>query len=151
VSRAWKFFQLSAAEKWFVFQALLLLPVCAVFLRLGGIRRFVPSVGEAVPTAFKPEQGIALQQAHAAAKMVALAGRCGPYRANCLKRSVVTYWLLRRRGINCILRIGVRKESNKIEAHAWIECFGQPLNEGADVHQRFSPFDRIVPQEVNWT
>jgi len=150
VNRAWKFLQLSASEKWLLFQGLLLLPVSAVVLRLRGVRCLVPALGELPPT-FKSERGIALQQARAAARMVSLASRYGPYRGNCLKRSVATYWLLRRQGIDCELRIGVRKESNQIEAHAWIECLGQPLNEGADVQQRFSPFDRIVPQQVNWT
>jgi hypothetical protein len=151
VSRVRKFLQLSTSEKQMLFQGLLLLPVFAVVLRLWGEHCLVTALGESIPPTFNPERGIALQQAHTAARMVALAARYGPYRANCLKRSVVTYWLLRRRGIDCELRIGVRKESDEIEAHAWIECLGQPLNEGADVHQRFSPFDRMVPQQMNWT
>lgn len=151
MSKARKFLQLSTSEKWMLFQALLLLPVSAVVLRLWGEHCLVAALGESLPPTFNTERGIALQQARAAARMVALAERYGPYPANCLKRSVVTYWLLRRRGIDCNLRIGVCKKSSQIEAHAWIECLGQPLNEGADVHERFSPFDRIVPQQVNWT
>jgi Transglutaminase-like superfamily len=151
VSKLPKFLQLSTYERWVLFQALLLLPLCAVVLRLRGVRCLVPALGESLPTAFNPERGIALQHARAIARMVALAARLGPYRANCLKRSVVTYWLLRRRGVDCDLRIGVRKESNQIEAHAWIECLGQPLSERVDIHERFPPFDRVLSQQMNWT
>ncbi|HEU0006316.1 MAG TPA: lasso peptide biosynthesis B2 protein [Terriglobia bacterium] len=151
MSKAQKFLQLSTSEKCMLIQALLLLPFCAVVLRLRGVRCLVPASAESFPTAWNPEQWTALQRARAAARMVGLAARWGPYRANCLKRSLVAYWLLRRQGIACALRIGVRKESNQIEAHAWLEYLGEPLNEGADIHLRFSPFDRIVPQQLTWT
>ena len=151
VSRAQKFLQLSTSEKWMLFQALLLLPLCAVVLRLRGLRRLVPALGESFPTAFNPEPGIAMQQARATARMVSLAARYGPYRATCLKQSLVTLWLLRRQGIICHVRIGVRRESNPFEAHAWVEYQGEALNEGPDLHERFVPFDRIVPREVSWT
>ena len=151
VSRAQRFFQLSTSEKWMLVQALLLLPLCAVVLRLGGVRRLVPASGESFPTAFSPDQGIAMQQARATARMVSLAARYGPYRATCLKQSMVTLWLLWHQGIPCHVRIGVRRESNPFQAHAWVEYQGEALNEGSDIHERFVPFDRIVPREVNWT
>jgi Transglutaminase-like superfamily len=151
VSRAQKFLQLSTSEKWMLFQALLLLPLCAVVLPLWGFRRLVPAFGESFSTAFTTEPGIARQQACATARMVSLAARHGPYRATCLKQSMVTLWLLRHQGIPCHVRIGVRRESNPFQAHAWVEYQGEALNEGSDIHERFVPFDRIVPREVNWT
>ena len=83
--------------------------------------------------------------------MVRLAANHGAYRANCLKQSLVIWWLLQRYGIESTLRIGVRKEAAVLEAHAWVECFGQPLNDGPDIQQRFFPFDQILSREVNWT
>ncbi len=91
------------------------------------------------------------EEATRLARMVRLAARYGPHRANCLKQSLVIWWLLRQRGLETALRIGVRKEEEQFEAHAWIECLGRPLNEGADIHERFVPFDQILSQEVNWT
>ena len=85
------------------------------------------------------------------ARMVRLAAQHGPYRANCLKQSLVIWWLLQRHGVESKLRIGVRKEAAVLEAHAWVECFGQPLNDGPDIQQRFFPFDQILSREVNWT
>jgi hypothetical protein len=53
--------------------------------------------------------------------------------------------LLRRRGIASALRIGVRKgQTGSLEAHAWIECCGQVLNDRTDVHERFAAFDRGI-------
>jgi Transglutaminase-like superfamily len=151
MTRAQKFVQLSTSEKWTLFQALLFLPVCAIVLRLREVRRLLSTVGESFPMAFNPERDIAMEQARATARMVSLAARYGPYRATCLKQSVVTLWLLRHQGIPCDLRIGVRREFNPFEAHAWVEYQGEALNEEPDIHQRFVPFDRIVPREVNWT
>jgi hypothetical protein len=82
--------------------------------------------------------------------MVRLAARYGPYRATCLNQSMATLWLLQQQGITCDVRIGVRRESSQFEAHAWVEHQGEALNEGPDIHQRFVPFDRIVPREVSW-
>jgi hypothetical protein len=83
------------------------------------------------------------------ARLVDAAARRGPYSATCLPRSLTLWWLLRRRGIDSYLRIGVRKAAGRIEAHAWVELRGLVLNDQGDVSQRFAPFDRpIAPQEV---
>jgi hypothetical protein len=73
---------------------------------------------------------------------VRLAAFYGPYRANCLEQSLVIWWILRRQGLGCELRIGVRKQGSHFEAHAWVECQGVALNEENDVYQRFAPFNR---------
>jgi hypothetical protein len=150
VSKAKKFLQLPTSEKCMLFEALLLLPLCAVVLRLRGVRCLLPASAESFPIADHPGQGVALQQARSAARMVALAARWGPYRATCLKQSLVVFRLLCQRGITCNLRIGVRRESNQIKAHAWVEYQGEALNERPDIQQRFVPFDQIVPREMTW-
>ena len=43
------------------------------------------------------------------------------FHTNCLEQSLVLWWLLRRRGIAADLRIGARKDSDRFEAHAWVE------------------------------
>jgi hypothetical protein len=59
------------------------------------------------------------------------------------------WWLLRRRGIDGELRIGVRKVAGQFQAHAWLEYCGAVLNDRADVSQRFASFGRsIAPAEV---
>jgi hypothetical protein len=44
-----------------------------------------------------------------------------PLPRTCLKRSLVLYRLLRRRGVAVHFRLGVRREGESIGAHAWVE------------------------------
>ncbi len=73
--------------------------------------------------------------------MVQAAARRGAYRATCLPQSLTLWWLLKRQGIEGDLRFGARKEAGRMEAHAWVEINGIPLNETLDVDQRFKPFE----------
>ena len=62
---------------------------------------------------------------------------------------MLLWWLLRRRGMESELRIGVRKKAEVLEAHAWVEYQGCVLNDRSDVDQHFSPFaGAILPVEV---
>ncbi len=72
----------------------------------------------------------------------------GPFRGNCLSRSLVLWWLLRRHGIETLFRIGIRKHAEEIQAHAWIEYQGRPVNAGPRVHQRYSSFDRVFHPDL---
>lgn len=56
-----------------------------------------------------------------------------PRRGLCLRRSLVLGALLRR--YEPVLRIGVRRESGRIRAHAWIEIDGVPIGERG--HEQF--------------
>lgn len=59
-------------------------------------------------------------------------------RASCLPRSLVLWRLVRARG--GVIRLGVaRPAPQAIAAHAWIELAGRPLNDAADVAERYAP------------
>lgn len=62
-------------------------------------------------------------------------------RTNCLEQATVLCYVLRRRGIPSELRFGARKESAGLEAHAWVEHLGVPLNEDRGEHLHFLPFE----------
>jgi hypothetical protein len=47
----------------------------------------------------------------------------------CLTRSMALWTLLVRRGVAAEIRVGIRKPEKVIEAHAWVEYEGKPLNE----------------------
>lgn len=64
--------------------------------------------------------------------------------ANCLTRSLYLWWLLRRRGVETELRIGVRLTGGALQAHAWIEHAGVPINDRPDVSADFAPFAEPV-------
>ena len=96
-----------------------------------------------------------LDRARATARLVQAAARYGLFRPTCLPQSLVLCWLLRRQGLAGELRIGVRPEPSRLEAHAWVEFQGRPLNDGADVARRFAPFPREIippaaPQVRHW-
>jgi len=59
--------------------------------------------------------------------LVDVAGGYAPFKATCLKKTLVLSWLLRRRGIATVLRIGVAREGDEMRAHAWLDHEARPL------------------------
>lgn len=56
-----------------------------------------------------------------------------PWPRACLPRSLLLLWLLRRRGVEAELRIGVRLLGDKLDAHAWVVWQNTPINDRADI------------------
>ncbi len=124
----------------------------AALLALTGIRLALTSLGFrrvhgmlarwAAAPAPATQRPPAHRAARAAATLRALerAAGCGPSRPSCLPRSLTLWWLLRRQGLPAELRIGVRREGDRLEAHAWVEQDGVVLGDHADVHDRFHAF-----------
>ena len=73
-----------------------------------------------------------------AARLVESVSRLYPFNPTCLKKSLVLFWMLRRRGLAAELRIGVRKVGGTLEAHAWIEHEGRVLFD-EDTASGFAP------------
>ena len=144
--------ELSWSEGYLLAQALLMLPLTSVGLRWIGFRRWQSILSVLAPMAESPDANRtsnSVRHAQIAARMVRIAARYGPFPAACLAESLTLRWLLRRQGIESRLRIGVRTEAGCLEAHAWVEHCRLVLNDTADVHQRFVPFDdAFVPLGV---
>lgn len=64
--------------------------------------------------------------------------------ATCLEQSLALWWLLGRRGIASELRVGVRKDGEKFEAHAWVECCGVALGGAEGEHAHYAAFDAAL-------
>ena len=77
-------------------------------------------------------------------RMVRAAVRTGIGHPTCLDESLALWWLLGRQGIRSELKVGVRKEGEKFEAHAWVECDGMALNEPEARHQHYAAFDAAL-------
>ena len=82
----------------------------------------------------------ALDEAKHCAYLVSIAARYGIIRATCLRQALLVFWLLRRRGIQTDLRIGVRREGESIFAHAWLKYGEDVITEGSLVEKNFSVF-----------
>lgn len=67
---------------------------------------------------------------------------------NCLKKSLVLWYLLRCQGIVSELRIGVRREQGEFQAHAWVEYQGIVLNDTPNVRQHFAMFEHPIEVKV---
>jgi hypothetical protein len=150
MARWHKLTQLSWPDRWFLVQAAALLPVLSLALRLAGLRRVQAALERLAPHP-GPQEGVdplAEERVRSRARLIRAAATHGWYRANCLPQSVLYWWLLRRRGVDAELRIGVRKEAGGMVAHAWVEYRGLPLNDRAEVHMKFRPFSQAIGSGV---
>ncbi len=123
-------------------RALVLLPLVALSLRWRGFRATQAALQRFLSTT-NPELDPALVSKDAAmtAHMVNAADLHGLVHPSCLAKSLTLWWLLERQGISSRLRIGIRKEGQKFEAHAWVERDGAALNEPDEHHHHYAAFD----------
>lgn len=134
------YFGRSNEERWTFFVSLVLLPALALALNRAGMRRTRAFLEARTETAVPASTEEAHERARRIARMVNAAARYSPYKANCLKRSLALWWLLRRRGIDSDVRIGVRKIEGSFQAHAWVEMGGVVVNDTPRFVQAFTPF-----------
>lgn len=86
----------------------------------------------------------ALTRAKVVCRMVDIAAAQGPVTVACLHKSLALWWLLRREGIPCDLRLGAGTSPGPFEAHAWVECAGVVINDGPENLARYQPFGQPV-------
>jgi len=127
-------------------RAAVLLPLVSFSLRWRGFRATQAALQRFLSNAM-PEQDSGSAQARAAltARMVNSADRHGFFCSSCLAKSLTLWWLLERQGITSHLRVGIRKENEKLKAHAWIERDGAVLNEPEEHHRHYAAFDESFP------
>jgi hypothetical protein len=136
-----RFLALAPSERRTFLSAMALLPLFWIALRLLGLQRLQARLHRKP----RPRQ-LALDDLKRLGAVVNSASRrvLGP--ANCLTRSLYLWWLLRRKGVYCQLRIGVRMTDDGLEAHAWVEHAGTPINDRHDVSAAFDAFtDAVSP------
>ncbi|MBE0625932.1 MAG: lasso peptide biosynthesis B2 protein [Burkholderiales bacterium] len=124
---------------------MLLLPLFWIGLHVFGLPRLHAWLNRSVQVA-RPSRY--RQEPAAMGALVNIAGDHGPWPSTCLTRSLLLGWLLHRRGVPSELRIGVRLDEGRLEAHAWVECDGKPINDAEDVAARFAPFDEALPHKM---
>jgi len=126
-------------------RAIVLLPVVALSLRWRGFRATRAGLERCLPKAsLEQESAAATRQVALTAHMVNVADWHGLFHPSCLAKSLTLWWLLGREGISANLRIGIRKENEKFEAHAWVERGGAALNEPEEHHRHFTAFDEAL-------
>ena len=126
-------------------RATVLLPIVSLSLRWRGFRATQATLERFVsnPSA-KKDCSNAGERTKLTAQMVHAAERHGLVHPTCLALSLTLWWLLERQGIESQLRVGIRKENGKFEAHAWVERDGAALNEPEEQHHHYSAFDAAL-------
>jgi len=126
----------------------MVLPLLSMSLRARGfgptqatLQKLLPAANQ--KTRVSPAAGAALT-----ARMVRAAVHHGVGSPSCLEESLALWWLLGRQGLASQLRIGIRKESAKFEAHAWVEFEGAALNEPEARHHHYAAFERDISAAV---
>jgi hypothetical protein len=126
-------------------RAMVVLPFIALSLRCRGFRATQAALQISLPNVDqKCDSALVSKQAALAAHMVNAADRHGLVHPSCLAKSLTLWWLLKRQGIDSHLRIGIRKEDDKFEAHAWVERDGAALNEPDEHHHHYAAFDAAL-------
>jgi len=134
--RRWR--ALSIAERFIFIQALFLLPLASLALRFGRYQSTLATLQRITPLKERRSPADPLPEAQRAAAMVNAAAWRSLYDATCLRRSLVLWWLLRRRGIDSSVRIGVRTEAAEFYSHAWVEFEDTVINDAPDISRRFA-------------
>ena len=141
-ARLVQFHNLNAMQKRTLLAAWLWLPLFWLGLRVLGLPRFQTWLLKAPA---RSALSLTLPVVSALGEAVNIAARHTPFPVTCLSRSLLLGWLLHRRGVASGLRIGVRLTQGKLDAHAWVECNGMPVNDRHDMVSRFTSFGDLVP------
>jgi len=138
-----KFLQLSSLQRRALLQALWMLPLCGCAVRFAGLQRCQSALIRLAGVITREKSGDLrdmLADARSVARVVEAASQQGCYRARCLQKSLVLWWLLRRMGIAAEVWFGVHKAAALVHAHAWVEFSGVVLNDKEDVRRDFAAF-----------
>jgi hypothetical protein len=133
--------QLSIFEFKVLLLAIFLLPILAMSIKFKGLKWTQATLSNhKLDINMSIPENEQLEIAQKIARMVSIAANHSFYSANCLKKSLLIWWLLSRKGIVIELKIGVNKDTSDFNAHAWVEYRGNVLMDTTDVGQQFSAF-----------
>jgi hypothetical protein len=128
-----RFWRRPRAEKWLAIQSLTVCLLSVIGLRLIGFGRWKRILWASCGGKKLAAQNLLrddIKMAEAAYKIVEMVARNIPGTLiTCLPRSLTLWWLLRRYGVEAELRMGVRNDSERIAAHAWVVCHGTAIGE----------------------
>lgn len=135
---------LARAERQLVVVSAVLLTLVRLLVRLRGMQRtasLLAARSDGAPRT--PMPGTETRVAAA----VAIVSKWRVLGATCLPTALTTWFLLRRRGVDAVLVIGAAAPlGGEMSAHAWVEVDGSPLNEAADIRERFVSLGVALPR-----
>ena len=142
LSKHWQnWVNLSRQQKKLFISSLIYLKVASLLLLLFRYQDLHNTLKKRVPIDSSPSPEIAILRAMKLSAIVEAAARRRLGNATCLRRSLVLWYLLRKEGIESELRFGVRKVSDEIIGHAWVEIDGSVINDDVRYIKQFTPMD----------
>jgi hypothetical protein len=135
---------LRAEEARLLLASVFLLPLTCAALRWLGLHRWQMALARFSPLPRETVWPRDERHAWTAARCVAAAAARVAPGDTCLSQALVLWWLLRRRGLDSGLRLGVRKSADRLSAHAWIEYRGLNLGPRPDASQSYTPFPALI-------
>ena len=140
-----RFLALEADERRWFLAALVELPVIRLGLRLVGFRRMQRLLVKLGGEQSRPLDLSQVATGQRIGQMVNLAAGQQVWQATCVARSLLTWRLLKQRGIDSVVIFGVSITGSIFPAHAWVEVLGTVVNDAPDVRERFGVLDVITP------
>lgn len=142
-----RFHARSPEDRGLILHASVVLSLTQIGLRSFGFQRWKELI-ERFSLSARPAKSLPADRRREVAVRAARAVRSievhWPFRPNCLERSIALWWLLRSEAVEGELHVGARRESGRFEAHAWVELDGQVLNDGPEVHDRYTRFNAPI-------
>ena len=127
---------LPTGHKRLLITAWLCMPMFWVGARLLGARRLMRWMRLRCPPSSESRH-FSESELKALGRVVNAAALYPPWPRACLPRSLLLLWLLRRRGVEAELRIGVRLLGDRLDAHAWVVWQNTPINDRADISDTY--------------
>lgn len=109
--------KLSLAEVCLLAIFIVALPVVAKLLKHRGFRKTEQLLSKFSRT---PRSGQFQQRVTGTARLVSVAADRGPFNAQCLEQAITLWWMLGLMGIESTIRMGIYKNGDLVEAHAWV-------------------------------
>ena len=135
---------LSGSQWWSIAVSVVLLAPIQLMLKTRGLKR---TAGFLAARSDRPLAVADRETAVSMAEAVSLVAGRKVVGALCLGRSLLLWFLLRRRGMDAQLVIGAKAPvDDSWIAHAWVELDSRPINDADDVRERYGSFGLDLPR-----
>lgn len=129
-----RFSRMPFVEQMLAVEALILLGVARASVRTLPFRLVARWLGRRQTALHPPDETLdqSPDAARVAQAVVRVSGKT-PWRSNCLAQAIAGHWMLRRRGIDSFLYLGVgRNAQQHFDAHAWLRANCETILGGPD-------------------
>lgn len=117
-----RYMKLPFKEKLALAEAFFLLISIKLMIILFPLRWYKKLLGDQNINADYTPDNLAITIILCVSRTIARSRKIIPWKNQCLTEAITAKLLLRRRGVNSTLYLGVNRDNNKMTAHAWLCC-----------------------------